>query len=553
MSTDPFSGPGNSDQRKPGDFKRRGDQGAPYVKSLTKTRQRQGNKPELLAQAEAADLFVPPKTTVPELRELLGPEPAWEIVKRPSGLSDLIEDQWNLFKWLERSTVLGIALDPNLLRILDDVGDDLDERQALDRICAQAHDEQHADTKMAADRGTYIHTITEWADAGMRGTPPWCDPRFNMTDKQIDAIAAGWLKLLDDNGLIVLASEATVVNDGIGAAGTLDRLVRTTSPIVFEGTTIPDDIVIELDIKTSKLHTNNDGAPAWWSGYPIQLLCYAGSVPYCCDDGPQLDTRGEWEQQPSALHAVIAHLDIDRLDDGEAVWQLIHVDLDVARQGVAALEAAEAYHAAPKFKMSATVTAVPCSTKSHRDQLMERYGLLSDEGKQMFSLLGITKTSTDDEVEAALNSVDPFAQVQPLAERRPDPTPATPARSIPDEGTLELFVDDVKALYEALDDKTAVNTIVGDAQRAGLSFSVKDNPTERRVALMRGICTLAMTDNLWPDILDALLVGLDVTPTAEPHGVQLGRLHAHQAVLFAQRANETALTVSSDAIPALFE
>jgi len=158
---DPFIAPNDP---TPGDFKRQGPDGPPYVKSLTKTRQPQGNKAELLEQAKARDLFVPPKTTVPELRELLGPEPAWELYGRPSGFGRLIEDEWNLHKWRERNTVLGIAMDPDLLMIMQDVGDDLSEREALDRICNRAHDTEHADTMMAADRGTFIHKLTEWAD-----------------------------------------------------------------------------------------------------------------------------------------------------------------------------------------------------------------------------------------------------------------------------------------------------------------------------------------------------------------------------------------------------
>ena len=164
MSNDPFTVP--SDTRDPNDFKRKGKDGPPYVKSLTKTRRPQGNKADLLAQAAARDLFVPPKTTVPELRELLGSEPAWELYGRPSSYGRLIEDEWNLHKWRERNTVLGIAMDPGLLRILtaDEYLYTLTERQALDRICDRAHDTEHADTMMAADRGTFVHVLTEWAD-----------------------------------------------------------------------------------------------------------------------------------------------------------------------------------------------------------------------------------------------------------------------------------------------------------------------------------------------------------------------------------------------------
>ena len=285
---DPFIAPNDP---TPGDFKRQGPDGPPYVKSLTKTRQPQGNKAELLEQAKARDLFVPPKTTVPELRELLGPEPAWELYGRPSGFGRLIEDEWNLHKWRERNTVLGIAMDPDLLMIMQDVGDDLTEREALDRICNRAHDTEHADTMMAADRGTFIHKLTEWADDGATGTPPWCDPRFNLTDRDVDLIAHSWRKLIVDNDLEILATEAKVVNDELRLAGTLDRIVRLGRDLRFDGITIPRGTVLVLDIKTSTLHADGNGYPSYWAAFPLQVYAYATSVPY----DTETNTRGEWD------------------------------------------------------------------------------------------------------------------------------------------------------------------------------------------------------------------------------------------------------------------
>ena len=434
MSTDPFATPSNSgDRRQPGEFKRKGKDGAPYVKSLTNTRQPTGLKPELLAKCAERDIFVPPKSTVADLKDLLGTEPAWELYGRPSSFGKLISDDWSLFKWLERNTVLGIAMDPQLLRILDDVAaEGMTENQALDAIAAKAHDPDHADTKLAADRGTFCHVLTEWADAGMTGTPPWCDPRFDLTDKMVDAVAAGWLRLLEDNGLELLASEATVINDEYRLAGTLDRLARLTKPLVFDDITIPAGTVIVLDIKTSKLNPGTDGTPVWWDSYPLQLAAYAGSKMY----DPDTDTRSEWPFTIDQYHAVIAHLDIPKLMDGEAVWQLIHVDLGVARRGIDALHAAEGYNAAPKFKMAATPTRMPAAVIDHRAQLMERYGLLNDAGKAAFGLLGITKESTDDEVRDALDSVDPFTQVAPPAPPRVR-TAAVIAETTPDAPVMD--------------------------------------------------------------------------------------------------------------------
>lgn len=156
-----LDGPGTPEtNRLPGDFRRRKD-GAPYVKSLTETRQPKGNKPDLIEQCAARGI---PTTglTVPELRTALGPEPAWELYGRPSGFGDLIENQYNLMKYSERLVALGIAMDPSILRVLDGVDDEAAEREALDRMVNQAH--EVAGKNVAAERGTFLHAVTEWAD-----------------------------------------------------------------------------------------------------------------------------------------------------------------------------------------------------------------------------------------------------------------------------------------------------------------------------------------------------------------------------------------------------
>lgn len=144
--------------QRPGDFRRRGEDGPPYVASLTKTRQPKGNRPELVEQCIARGIEHEGRT-VPELRAALGPEPAWELYGRPSGYGDEIENQYNLMKWSERQIVAGIAAEPEVLRLLDESDD---RREALDRIANQAH--EVAGSNVARDRGTFLHRVTEWAD-----------------------------------------------------------------------------------------------------------------------------------------------------------------------------------------------------------------------------------------------------------------------------------------------------------------------------------------------------------------------------------------------------
>lgn len=161
INLDAFDQP--NDERDPTDFKRT-KAGTPQVKSLTKTRKRQGKKADLLAAAEAAGHTIPAKTTVAELHDLLGPEQAWETYRRPSGYGDLISEKYQLEQWKQRCVVLGIAIEPQMLGVMADVdpNDPNAEKKALDRIVTKAH--EAADSDLAARRGTWVHELTEWAD-----------------------------------------------------------------------------------------------------------------------------------------------------------------------------------------------------------------------------------------------------------------------------------------------------------------------------------------------------------------------------------------------------
>lgn len=114
---------------------------------------------------------------------------------------------------------------------------------------------------------------------------PQPEPRFGIPDTvSPEDIARGWLQLLDDNGLEVVACEAKVVNDDLRLAGTLDRLVRLTRPLTFGDVTIAKGSVVVLDIKSSKLHADDDGLPSYWASYPIQIYAYAAGVPYIIEE-----------------------------------------------------------------------------------------------------------------------------------------------------------------------------------------------------------------------------------------------------------------------------
>ena len=83
-------------------------------------------------------------------------------------------------------------------------------------------------------------------------------------------IARAWVRFKKAHNLKVIANEATVVNDTLKVAGTLDRIVEW------------DGRRCVLDIKT--------GAKVAKTAYAVQLARYAGSVPY----DVHTDTRGAW-------------------------------------------------------------------------------------------------------------------------------------------------------------------------------------------------------------------------------------------------------------------
>ena len=125
-----------------------------------------------------------------------------------------------------------------------------------------------------SQRGTWCHTMTEHIDNGIAWT---ADLDFVAegvalgipANIQLD-IGRAWHRFKKAHGLTIVHNEATVVNDDLRVAGTLDRIVE------WDGRTVV------LDIKT--------GGKVAKTAYAVQLARYAGSVPY----DVHTDTRGVW-------------------------------------------------------------------------------------------------------------------------------------------------------------------------------------------------------------------------------------------------------------------
>ena len=257
----------------------------------------------------------------------------------PSGRGKQIENAHNLLKWGERRIVLGLGLDLALIadcaRVaqLDPESDEY--REAADRVVVRA--KEAAQANLAADRGTHVHSLLEAVEEGR----DWVHlaERGEIVGIPVDVqhrLAAAWRAMLDRNGLTVLVTEASCVDDAWRLAGTLDNIVRCTKPLRFalvtgEVVVIPADTVLILDKKTSKKRLGRDGSVQWWSSYAIQIASYAQSVPY----DTETETRGEWPWPIDQTHALIGHIDVDAAVAGappEQICTLVYVDLTAGRE-----------------------------------------------------------------------------------------------------------------------------------------------------------------------------------------------------------------------------
>lgn len=146
---------------------------------------------------------------------------------------DCIEDKSSLNDWGRRMVLVGASRRPDLVSKAVGLNpDDPKDRASLKALAVQATDASGANDKAA--RGTYLHTLTEYAD---RGEP--LPPGASETDTA--DIAA---YLATTASLRVLSMETFVVVSELRVGGTFDRLVHYAGPgpdgEPLEGTFIAD-------------------------------------------------------------------------------------------------------------------------------------------------------------------------------------------------------------------------------------------------------------------------------------------------------------------------
>lgn len=446
------------------------------------------------------------------------------------------------------------ATTPSLVVGLDELADDqltLDDelaRELLDKIAVKA--KNIAQAGIAAERGTHTHALTEDFD----NEADWIERARSGTDLGIPieaqrALVEAWEQMLDAEGIEILAVETAVVDDTWRQAGTLDRIARLTRARSFtiaggEIVTLPAGWVGVLDVKTGGLRIDRSGHPEYWHGYAVQIASYAQAVPY----NPDTDLRGEWEWPIDQQWGIIAHLDVKAALAGQAECRLVLVDLEAGRYAGQMCVAAREWEkrrnvfslvvdepfvvpvvpntteppqavgdpiptpaatiAAPDLpqtvELPATVDAdKPSMVAIDRDELRDRKKAMRlsavsagwvERFDREWAAFGIGPSSTEAEIKAALDAIEPPFD-NPV---EPQPRPVAPAveqtEVAPgDGGTAPAeVIDELIKQIRTSKARHIVNGWLGEANHVGASWSPRNTPTARNVAI--STCALAVAE-----------------------------------------------------------
>ncbi len=201
---------------------------------------------------------------------------------------DVLDDKYNLQKWMQRMVAVGLSQRPDLLL---SAAAHADDKRELDRICEDAR--EAAGASAAATTGTALHALTETVD---RGHDLPVLPETVKAD--IDAYVAATEQLK------AIHIEQFCVQDPLKVGGTPDRVVELGGQRFI------------ADLKTGSIE---------WGALKIamQLALYARSSTYDIATGERgshgADTR----------RGIIIHLPA-----GEATCTLHWVDLEAGWEAV---------------------------------------------------------------------------------------------------------------------------------------------------------------------------------------------------------------------------
>jgi hypothetical protein len=181
--------------------------------------------------------------------------------RRVTSLVHAIDETYTLDRWNERVAVGGMVLNPTLLATYASLWPDhAANRGEMDELISQA--KLAAGSKDRAMLGTYVHKLTECADAGL-------DP---VIPEDYAPEVEAWKRLRDELGLRTVHIERQVVNDEIEHAGTFDRIDELTRPLTFGRLELPAGMRVVSDLKTGR------SVELGWLAHAAQLTSYARSA-----------------------------------------------------------------------------------------------------------------------------------------------------------------------------------------------------------------------------------------------------------------------------------
>lgn len=226
-----------------------------------------------------------------------------ERYRRPSSYGKPLDDENALVEWKLWKAMQGVARSSALQAQVAACKDE--DKITKKELRETALDRGAANEK--ADLGTGLHAMTARIE----------DPKdlFEIPDQYVQDLKA-YGDELERLGLVSEYIEVHIVNDDFRAAGTADRIYRTTKPLVTpEGETLPPGTLVLGDIKTG---TKLDfGLPA----YCVQMAIYATGRFYDIHSESRIETppiNNRW--------MLLMHLPVGK-GRCDAMWLDINVGL----------------------------------------------------------------------------------------------------------------------------------------------------------------------------------------------------------------------------------
>lgn len=178
--------------------------------------------------------------------------------RRPSSYGKPLDDENPLTEWKIWKSMEGVARSPALATQVNAVKDG--DRETKKELREKALDRGQANE--AADMGTGLHAMTA------RFEDPK-DTDFDPPEQYRDDLDAYWAEL-QRLGLVSEYVEVQLVNDDFRAAGTADRIYRTTRDLVLpDESVMPAGSLVLGDLKTGA--KMDFGLPS----YCVQMAIYA--------------------------------------------------------------------------------------------------------------------------------------------------------------------------------------------------------------------------------------------------------------------------------------